>query len=213
MTRSSQYRTVDELLNESKPSTIYYTLLVLSSVIVACGILLGNPPIIIGGMLVTPMLTPVLSIALSLSTGEPKLLKPLGILLAKSFGFIVVSSFIIAVILGAPKEVFFDNTVRTAILYFIVAIVSGVAATLAWAHKEVSSMLPGIAVAVSLVPPISAVGVWLSVFHFEAARFFFFVFFANLLGIVMGSIVVFSLLKFYKVDKKVKEKLEEIVNE
>jgi hypothetical protein len=57
------------------------------------------------------------------------------------------------------------------------------------------------------------VGVWLSVLHFDAARFFFFVFLANLLGIVMGSVVVFSLLKFYKADGKIKKKSEEIANE
>lgn len=210
VTKSSQYRTVEELLDESKPSTVYYTLLVLSSLIVACGILLGNAPIVIGGMLVTPMLTPVLSVALSISTGEPKLLKPLGVLLAKSFGFVVVSAFVVALLFGAPKEVFFENTFRTAILYFMVAMVSGVAATLAWVRKEVALVLPGIAIAVSLVPPMSSVGVWLSVLHFEAARFFFFVFLANTLGIVMGSVVVFSLLRFYKADGKVKEKSEEL---
>jgi uncharacterized hydrophobic protein (TIGR00271 family) len=210
VTRSNQYRTVEELLDESKPSLTYYTLLILSSIIVVCGILLGNAPVIIGGMLVTPMLTPVLALALAFSTGEPALLKPLGVLLGKSFGFVVVVSCLVALIFGVPQEAIFDNSARTVILYFVVAVISGIAATFAWAHKEIAAVLPGIAIAVSLVPPISAVGVWLSVLDFDAARFFFFVFFANLLGIVMGSIVVFSLLRFYKADRKIKEKSEEI---
>lgn len=206
VTKNDQYHTVGELLEESQPNSIYYTLLILSSFIVACGILLNNSPIVIGGMLVTPMLTPVLAAALSISAGEPKTLQRVSILLGKSFLIVVIASILMALVFGLPKNVLtLDNSLRTAILYFVVAIVSGVAATFAWVRKEVAAVLPGIAIAVSLVPPISAVGVWLSAFQFETARFYFLVFLFNLFGIVMGSVVVFSMLKFYRANKKIEQ--------
>ncbi|MFH1451127.1 MAG: DUF389 domain-containing protein [bacterium] len=199
-----QYQTINELLAKSKPSTSYYTLLVLSAFIVACGLLLNNASIVIGGMLVTPVLTPVLVVALALSTGETGFLKN-GILLLiiKSFLIVFAGSLIMAFIFGASKEHFlFENTIKTASLYFIVAVASGVAATLAWTRKEISEVLPGISIAVSLVVPTSLVGVSLASFNFEAVRFYFLVFVFNLLGIIMGSIIVFSLLKFYRAGER-----------
>lgn len=207
VTKTDQYRTVDELLKESKPTVVYYTLLVLSSIIVACGLLLSNSAIVIGGMLVTPVLTPVLVVALAISAGETRPLKQVGTLLGKSFLIIVVGSLFLSVILGLPADSsIFENSIRTAVLYFIVAIVSGVAATFAWVRKEVAEVLPGIAIAVSLVPPLSSVGVWLSALEFETARFYFLIFVFNLLGIIMGSLIVFSLLKFYRMKGELEKK-------
>lgn len=206
VTKSDQYHTAGELLEESQPNSIYYTLLILSSFIVACGLLLDNPSIVIGGMLVTPMLTPVLAVALCISAGEPKPLQRLGILLGKSFLIVVVAAVLMTLVFGLPHSVLIlENSLRTAILYFVVAIVSGVAATFAWVRKEIAAVLPGIAIAVSLVPPIAAVGIWLSALQFETARFYFLVFLFNLFGIVMGSVVVFSLLRFYRADKKIQQ--------
>ena len=70
MTKVDQYKTVEELLKKSESHSVYYTLLILSVCIVAIGLLLGNAAIVIGGMLVTPILTPILVIALGFSTGQ-----------------------------------------------------------------------------------------------------------------------------------------------
>ena len=206
ITKSDQYRTVGELLEESQPSSTYYALLVLSSFIVACGLLLDSPSIVIGGMLVTPMLTPVLATALSISAGEPKTLRRLGTLLGKSFLIVAGAAILMTLVFGLPQSVLtLDNSIRTAILYFVVAIVSGVAATFAWVRREVAAVLPGIAIAVSLVPPVAAVGIWLSALQFETARFYFLVFLFNFFGIIMGSVLVFSLLRFYRANKKIQQ--------
>jgi len=60
-----QYRTVDELFKRSKANSVYYTLLVLSVLIITSGLLLNNGAIVIGGMLVTPMFTPILGEAIA----------------------------------------------------------------------------------------------------------------------------------------------------
>lgn len=200
ISESEQYRTIDELLERSKPNATYYTLLVLSSLIIAVGLLLNSASVVIGGMLVTPVLIPVLAMALGISTGEIDFLrKEILALLGKSFVIILIGSFFIALIFGAPSNIYvFENTVKTAILYFIVALSSGIAATFAWTRKEISEVLPGISIAVSLVPPLSLIGISLSLLDFEIARFYFLVFLFNLLGITMGSLIVFSLLKFHK---------------
>ncbi len=204
--KTDQYATVEELFKKSQPNSIYYTLLILSSLIVACGLLLGNSTIVIGGMLVAPLLTPILVIALGIIVGEFKALKAPTVLILKSALAVVVVSFLLAILFGSPQTIsIFDNSLRVAILYFFVAIASGMAATFAWSRKDIIDILPGIAIAVSLVPPLSALGISLSSFNLVTSRLAFVIFIFNLVGIVLGSLVVFSLLGFQKTQKAVEK--------
>jgi len=210
--KSDQYRTVDELIEKSRPSSVYYTLLFLSAFIITAGILINNAAIVIGGMLVTPVLTPVLLISLGLSIGELGSIKGAIVLVAKSVGIIIVSGLILSLIFDHPEGVSFilDSSARTAALYFLVAVAAGVAGTFAWARRDVIDIMPGIAIAVSLVPPLSLIGIGISTLDFGLARFNFLIFFFNLIGILTGSLVVFSLLKFHKTSREVRQKALEV---
>lgn len=219
ITKSDQYRAVNDLIIESNPGSNYYTLLILSSVIIAAGLLLANSAILIGGMLVTPLLTPILLISLGITLGRPFLIKKTAKLIFKSVGIVFVVAFIFGLIFAVPEDkeffssIVFNNTINAAFLYFIVAFASGIAAAFAWVRKKVTNMLPGISIAVSLVPPIALVGIWLSQNEIDSARFFLMVFLFNLIGIVMGSIIVFSMLKFYKTDDEVTANLNTLNKE
>lgn len=216
ITKSDQYRAVNDLIVESNPNGNYFTLLVLSSVIIAAGLLLANSAILIGGMLVTPLLTPILLIALGITLGRKFLIKKTFLLILKSVFVIFSVSFLASLIFSVPedKEFFsaaiFNDTAEAAFLYFFVAFASGVAATFAWVRKKVTNMLPGISIAVSLVPPISLVGIWLAQLDVDMARYFFIVFLFNFIGIIMGSMIVFSMLKFYGADDEVTANLNSL---
>lgn len=232
ITKREAYRAADELIEDSQPNAIYITLLILSSVAITSGLLLNNIAILIGGMLITPVLTPVLLISLGVSISSPKVIARTSRTLLKSFVFMFVVTFLISMFFGLPDNAFQDqiieNSTRTAFLYFLVAVASGVAASFAWARKEAQDILPGVSIAVSLVPPLCSAAMWISAWELDEARFYGFVFLFNLIGILMGSLVVFSMLGFStsaeKVDKKVvqiekeekraaKEKEEEKGNE
>jgi len=206
--QTEQYQTIDEMIKKSRAGSVYYTLLVISSFIIAPGLILGNASVVIGGMLVTPVLTPLLAFALGISIWHFNIIKDTFILLIKSFFVVLVVSFLMGLIFGQPQNIFFSNNPFVIIfLYFIIAVASGVAATFAWARKEISEVLPGVSIAVSLAPPLSLVGIWLSSFDYEITKFYFLVFIFNLLGIILGSIAVFSLLRFYKVEKRLEDKI------
>jgi uncharacterized hydrophobic protein (TIGR00271 family) len=211
--KSDQYRTAEELMEKSEPNRAYYTLLILSSVIIAAGLIVENAAVVIGGMMVTPVLTPILLISLGVSVGDVDFIKKTTIFVLKSLGVIFLGSFILGIIFGLNGESphFFplDNSLRGAVLYFVVALAAGFSATLAWVRKQISEILPGIAVAVALVPPLALVGLGFSVLSVEVIRSNFFVFFFNFLGVLVGSLLVFSLLKFYKIEKKIEEKGDE----
>ena len=206
VSKREAYRAIDDLINDSQPDALYITLLILSSSVIAAGLLLNNIAILIGGMLITPILTPVLLVALALSTSKLYLLKRTFGTLIKSFAFVLGTAFIISFVLGIPDNAYhqpvLESSMRTALLYFFVAGVSGVAATLAWARKEVSSLLPGVSIAVSLVPPLASVGMWVSDGMWGEAQFFFIVFILNIIGIIVGSMIVFTILEFYKTENK-----------
>lgn len=207
-----QYRTVQELIEKSRPDFSYYALLSISSVIITAGLLLNNTAIVIGGMLVTPLLTPVLVIALGFSVGDLLLVGRVSKFLIKSFFYVFVLGVLLTVLFGAPQEfTLIHDSLRTSLLYFIVAIAAGGAATLAWIQKEISEVLPGVAIAVSLVPPLAMVGVGFGSFQFDLASTFFSIFALNIFGILMGSLIVFSLSRFNQVESVVHQKNEKLL--
>lgn len=211
---SEKYRTIDELFEGSKESSTYYTLLMVSVFIVSAGLILGNSAVVIGGMLVAPVLTPILVIALGLEVGRYDVIHHPLVLLGKSIILSIGASLLVAWLFGAEEHQFLDdNTMRSALLYFLVAICAGIAGTFAWARKEVSDVLPGIAISVTLVPPLAEIGIWFSRLNPEAARFYVIVFLLNLLGIIIGSWFVFAFLKFYRAEHIIKREVAEVKRE
>lgn len=214
VSKKIQYRTAEELIEKSRPSQAFWTLLALSSIIITAGLLLNNVSIVIGGMLVTPLLTPILVVAMGIAVGEISLIKRTFFLVLQSAGFVIIGALILSFIFGNPQELtILDNSLRTAMLYFVVAIASGVAATIAWTRKEIIDTLPGVSIAVSLVPPLALVGINLSRMGWDNAGFWLGIFTLNLIGITIGSLVVFSLSHFNNSAKVIKQKNEEVVVE
>jgi len=217
LSASDKYRAVDDLIEESREDGDYYLLLVLSSVIIAAGILLANSSVLIGGMLITPVLNPILLVALGISTSKTEVLKRTGRLIFKSAMVIVVISFLAGLVFSIPengdfyRKAIFDNSLTSAFLYFLVAFSAGIAATFAWVRKEVSNTLPGISIAVALVPPLSMIGIWLATLQLDLMRYFLSIFLFNMIGIIMGSMIVFSMLGFYKTGFHITKKIEEEV--
>lgn len=209
-TRSEQYRTADELFEKSQATSVYYLPLLLSAIIVSIGLLLENVAIVIGGVMVSPMLTPILTTALGVVVGRFGAIRYQLELLARSTVFIILLNVAFAFLFGAPEKGFlFGNDLQAALLYFVVAAASGMASTFAWARKEMVELLPGLAMAVVLIPPLSLLGIWLAFLEIELARYFATVFILNLIGVFLGSFSVFALLKFHKIEKKVEQLGEE----
>lgn len=217
LTERQAYKAIDDLIDESRPNGPYIVLLILSSVIITAGLLLNNVAILIGGMLITPLLTPLLVVALSITTSKMYLLQKTGFVLLKSFAFVFITTLLVSLIMGLPENVYsqpiLESSPRTALLYALVAIASGIAATLAWVRKEVSSALPGVSIAVSLVPPLAAVGMWLSVGFFSEVKFFLLIFLINVTMILLGSVIVFLVLHLNDTFKVLDKKEEELKKE
>lgn len=210
VTIHDQYHTAEELFTQSRPTSTYYLLLAISSVIVAAGLLLGSDAVIIGGALVAPLLTPILFVALALSAGKVSSLPRVSLLLLRSAGYVIALGFVMGFLFGGVAQTFaLVDISRTAMLYLIVAFASGVAGAFAWARKDVAEVLPGIALSVSLLPPLAGVGISLEQLDPVALRFFIVIFLFNFFGILVGALIIFSLLKFYRTGEIIEEKERE----
>lgn len=200
--------TVKRLIDESRTTRDYYFLLIISTLITTMGLLLDSPAVVIGGMLISPLLTPLLALGLGIITNNRLSIARAVFNIARSVGVVLGVSFLTAFIIGVREPVsgeIFQRT-RVTLPYLYIAILSGVAATYAWIKPKISTSLPGVAVAIALVPPLCVTGIGLSIFD----RFFVTgslqLFLINLIGIVGSATVLFSLFGFH--DMRETEKLE-----
>ncbi len=211
---SDKKKTVDVLLEESKLSQSFYFMLVFSSVIISSGIILNQLVIVLAGMLITPMLSPILSLALGIVILDIKLV-------VRSLRNIIISmiivfgiSAILAFIYSLQKPISIDYRLEFNWLYLVIAFFSGMAATLAWTKKNLSEILSGVAVAISLVPPLAIFGISMPLGMFSLHKVTMLVFALNFAAILAGSGVIFLLQNFYKVRKTAQKELqEELENE
>jgi len=75
MTTEARDRARQRIIEPSQPTGAYYLLVCLSAIIATFGLLANSTAVVIGAMLVAPLMGPIFGIALSLATGNRKLLK------------------------------------------------------------------------------------------------------------------------------------------
>lgn len=188
----------ESVLGSSQIDIEYVALLALAGLIALFGLLENSAAVIIGAMLISPLMNPILSAALALLLGDGKLGKQAAIVLACSVaGVIGITSFV--AFLTPLKQVTPEILARTApnLLDLFIAFLSGLAGTLALRGGSVAmTILPGVAIAVAVVPPLSVVGYGLSTRQGAIAGGAFLLFITNLVSIVISAAAVFRVIGF-----------------
>jgi len=178
--------------------TRFAVLLVLSVVIATLGILTDSTAVVIGAMLVAPLMTPIMGTANGLVSGRPGR--------AAASAAMVALGALTAVVLAATLARFLpvfgeieENTQITArvsptLLDLLIALAAGAAGAFALSREDVADSLPGVAVAVALVPPLAVVGVCFEAGRMGDAVGALLLFLTNLVAIVLAGGVVFLLM-------------------
>ena len=170
-----------------------FTVMITLSVIVAVmGLSADSAAVVIGAMLLAPLMQPVLAIAACIAMALfRKSLRSLAVVALATLWGIVLSYVLAALFVNGelPGEV----TSRTApdIRDLVVALAAGAAGAYATVRKDASASLPGVAVAVALVPPLGAVGVSLEAGNATFAWGAMLLYTTNLFAIVFAGVVVF----------------------
>jgi uncharacterized hydrophobic protein (TIGR00271 family) len=197
LTASERADVYQDMRRAARPGVDFFIMIGLAAVIATLGLLLGSPAVIIGAMLVAPLMSPILSLAMSIVQGNLPLLRLDAV--ATLLGIVLAICVSIVVTLISPTRI---NTTeilaRTEpnLLDLLIALASGAAGGYAVARKEVGTALPGVAIAAALVPPLGVVGYGIGTTQFEIAGGSLLLFTTNLIAIVLAAAIVFLLLGF-----------------
>lgn len=175
-------------------------LLLLASSIASFGLLGDSVAAVIGAMIVAPLMLPIMGLAFSISIGDrAKILNTLlvslaGIAMAVLVGFLLTLP--VARVIY-PQEIG-QIMGRTAphLLDLMAALATGLAGAFALSRRDVSDTLPGVAIAVSLVPPLANVGILLALGESNLATGSLLLFITNYVAILLTGAAVFMLMGF-----------------
>lgn len=182
----------------------FVVLLFLSTVIAAYGVINDSTATVIGAMIIAPLMTPIMAEAAAIVMGDRnRALYSLAIVVGGVLLVIVVSMIIGWIELQFSYISYSDNgqitgRVSPRITDLIVALASGTAGAFAMSRDDISDSMPGVAISISLVPPLCVVGICLAGTEWSAAWGAFLLFLTNYLSILLSGGIVLALLGLHK---------------
>jgi uncharacterized hydrophobic protein (TIGR00271 family) len=180
---------------KSELSVTYLILLVGSVGICTLGLLLDYSPVVIGGMLISPLMWPLMKTSIGIA-GEQVLNIRRGISML-IFSTIVSGLFAAAIAYLSPVKVLTDEIItRTnpTLLDIFVALLAGGIAALAITQPRISESIAGVAIATSILPPLCVSGIGLALFYNEIFIKGLLLFVANAVSIIFIATITFTAL-------------------
>ncbi|CAN5691173.1 DUF389 domain-containing protein [soil metagenome] len=177
-----------------------FTILQSLAVLIALfGLLTNSAAVVIGAMLVAPLMRPVLSVAATLVMGLPvRQGASFTIVVVASAGSVFLAWAITELLPLSETNIPGEILARTepTLLDLGIALAAGAAGAYALVRREVSDALPGVAVAVALVPPLATVGATFALGRPDLSWGALLLYLTNLAAIVLIGAVVFILTGF-----------------
>lgn len=179
----------------------YWLQILFSAGIATLGLVTDSAAVIIGAMLISPLMGPILAVGLALAAGD--LVLGLRAILNIALSCAVAVGFAVMLVALLPfKEVTSEIAARTHpnTLDLFIALFSGAVGSVAVCKeaKGVATSVPGVAIAVALMPPLCVVGYGLGVAAsldadegLRVARGGGLLFLTNLVAITFTAMVIF----------------------
>ena len=127
--------------------------------IASIGLNMNSTAVIIGAMLISPLMTPIVGLGFGLAIFDTRLIKQsLNVLLTQVVVSLLVSAlyFWISPISYASSELIARTS--PTIWDVLIAIAGGIAGVIGSRKKEANNIVPGVAIATALMPPICTAG-------------------------------------------------------
>jgi len=200
---TKQRRTRDEIVDalDVKASvakrSAFWMMLTLSAVIATAGVIADSTATVIGAMIIAPLATPIMGVALSLVLRDRALnrrslkLVGLGMVLVVAIG--VFFAFFVPSSYDLLENGQVTGRTTPTLVDLVAAIATGFAGAIGLARRDVSDVLPGVAVAISLVPPLAVTGVCLGQGAVGLAAGAFVLFLSNVLAMILAGTAMFAM--------------------
>ncbi|WP_333591364.1 TIGR00341 family protein [Brevundimonas sp.] len=165
----------------------YLIMSVISAAIAILGLMLSSPAVVIGAMLVSPMMGPIVALGFSLALLDFGELKQALQAIVVGLGVALLVSVILTLV-SPLKEPTAEILARTRPNFFdlLIAVFSGVAGAYA-VIKQRGETIIGVAIATALMPPVATVGFGIGTGDLRIAGGAFFLFMTNLVAIALAA--------------------------
>ncbi len=170
------------------------------AILIACvGLNVNSTAVIIGAMLISPLMGPILGMGYSLATYDFGLLRRSLV----NFGFAVLSGLVASTlyfIITPLGEAHSELLARTQpnIYDVIIALVGGLAGIVALSSKQKGNVIPGVAIATALMPPLCTAGYGLATANWSYFFGAFYLFTINTVFIATATLVTVRFLNYPK---------------
>ena len=181
----------------------YWLLLLLSAVIATAGVVSDSTAVVIGAMIIAPLMTPILGVVLGVVAADWVNLRRCLLLLAAGAAAVVALSWLLghlvpySVIAATNSQVAARVTPRLVDL--VAALATGAVGSVALTRPDISDTLPGVAIAISLVPPLAVAGLTLQSGSPVQCLGALLLFATNVVAILASGIVVMALYRVGRV--------------
>jgi uncharacterized hydrophobic protein (TIGR00271 family) len=203
------------IASESIRKNIYFRgpnvwILAAAVIIAAIGLNINSIPMIIGAMLISPLMGPIMGFGLGLGVNDTALLKES----LKHLGIMVLVSIIASTLYFLVTPLELDNPTelmartRPTIYDVLVALFGGFAGILETCRKEKGLVIAGVAIATTLLPPLCAIGYGIVTLNHVYIIGPLYLFFINIAFIALATFIMVKYLKFplVKVSDSTKQK-------
>ena len=198
--KASEEEVVDNIRKgvEFKGTNLW--VLIFATFVASLGLNVNSTAVIIGAMLISPLMGPIMGMGLSVGINDFELLKRS----LRNFGFMVLASiftstlyFFISPLSGAQSELLARTTPTTYDV--LIAFFGGLAGIVAQSRKDrTSTVIPGVALATALMPPLCTAGFGLATLQFKYFIGAFYLFFINTVFIAIATFIVVRFLHYSK---------------
>jgi uncharacterized hydrophobic protein (TIGR00271 family) len=187
--------------------TNFCVLLVLAAIIASAGVIADSTATVIGAMIVAPLMTPILGTVLSVTTSDRvNLLRSLLLVVAGAAAVVII-----AFVIGAAGPVGttsqtssqVSGRIHPGLIDLVAALATGAVGSFALARTDVSDTLPGVAIAISLVPPLAVVGLTLQAGASDESAGALLLFLTNVAAILLTGLIVMALFGVHETAREV----------
>jgi uncharacterized hydrophobic protein (TIGR00271 family) len=189
--------------------------LIFAIFIASIGLNVNSTAVIIGAMLISPLMGPIMGIGLGLGIFDFLLIKRAfkNLLIAVTISLITSTIYFAITPLHEAQSELLARTTPT-IWDVLIALAGGLAGIVASSRKNISNVIPGVAIATALMPPLCTAGYGLGTGHFYYFIGAFYLFLINCVFISISTFIIVRFLKFkpaHYVDKETEKKVRKYI--